>query len=612
MRHFINLPYWLACLFLFVFYPVKAARLDSYTALDLQLISPSDSNILDVFAKPHTREGRKTLSEIILNPLIDRDLLLRRQEALRFFVAQKNLAAFSGFFKRIGSDEKIVRNIFLNSEQKVILSDVLKSFLFANSYLKQFNTSPLALNTRHVIQSFSPALTAVLEFGVLHLAGKYLTGESSVKPKRHSHCHKHTHDETACAHHKHSNKSKSGTSSNDGHSHKHADCACLFHAKTDTLKGFIKGAVLTAKAAHIALHAVAIKDMVDSLRAKIVFLQHVQNSLDALSRVCTNVRIIVGQLRMTGSAHGILVSELLDQIDQSLVKIAMHKRAVKKVNLHIFSPLGSVVAEYQRLSLAQDDLVQLFRLLGELDVYVAVAQTIISHASKENSYCYVSFAEGEKPLLRMERGWLPVLAQSTDVAIIAQSFSSEELDSQRYVLSGPNGAGKSTFLRCLGYNVVLAQTLGIAAAGTFTITPYQNISSFMSVEDDIKMGLSSFIAKYRRVELLQEIADGLEGSKGLGLFLFDDALGQGTNVVVGEKFALKTLKKFAENKSIFMVAATHFSGVVEHAHDAKSHFKNIHIALKQDDFTNASSSYAVVVGAANLADTTLLVNKGNL
>ena len=612
MRIFIKLPFWLICIFSLVCSSVTSARLDSYTALDLQLISPSDLNILDVFATPYTREGSRSLSEFLLNPSADRDLLCQRQQVLRFLISHEKISFVSTLFKRIGSDEKLVRKIFFDAEQKVILHDVLKSFLFSTPFLKRFNTSAVALNVRHVAQGFSPALTAGLEFGVLHFAGKYLTSEPAHSHK--SSCHSH-HKKSACSGHGGgdcgaSHESVAGHKRE--HEHEHENCGCISHIKTDNLKGFIKGAVFTAKAAHIALHLWAIKDMVESLNSKIALLQHVQNGVNALKSVCVNAQKIVHILRKNSTPDDVVLSELLDQIEQSLAKITTRKRSLKKEKLHLLSPLGSVVAEYQRLSLVQETVAHLLSQLGLLDVYVAVAQTMLSHADQENTYCYASFAEGEKPLLSMEHGWLPALELSSHGAIVSQSFNSEELGSCQYVLSGPNGAGKSTFLRCLGYNVVLAQTFGIAAACTFTLTPYQNISSFMSVEDDVKMGLSSFIAKYRRVEQLQEIADGLEDAKGLGLFLFDDALGQGTNTVIGERFALKTLKKFAENKSILMVAATHFSGVVEHAQDTNSHFKNIHIALKQDDFSNASSSYAVVVGAANLADTTLLVNKGNL
>lgn len=606
----------LCCLYSLFFFAVNTqlqAQLDTLTALDLRLSSGANSSDLDFIAKPLTADGKDIFSEIILNPSTNCDLLYQRQQVLRALVHYERLSQASRVFGLISADEQKVRAIFFDKEQQTVLRDVLKSFLFSNSFLKRFNFSEKALNGRYVVQTFSPLLAFILEFGVLHFAGKYFTDKPSGK-SGHAHDHverkcSHGHGKHKCSHShdKHSDHKKD--KKKDSHSHHGAGdhSGCVQCISTDNLMGAKKGFVLTAKALHIALHLWTLKDMVDSLRSKLALLQHVQDGIDALNRVCANARSVVIELRKASSERDVLFNQMLHDIESSLSALKIKTRTTQRKKLHVFSPLGSLVAEYQRLSLAQKKIGQLFHRIGMLDVYVAVAQTILVHSGQQNKYCYATFVDDEKPQFHMEHGWLPVLEQSPDRVIVSQSFDSETLGSQKYVLSGPNGAGKSTFLRSLGCNVVLAQSFGIAAAQSFVLTPFKTITSFMSVEDDVHKGLSSFIAKYKRAEELHVLADSLAEDRSFGLFLLDDSLGQGTTPTVGQEFALRTLKRFAQNDKVLMLAATHLPALVEHARDYNSQFRNITIPLRQDEDGSFASSYTVTSGVADQRLVSMLV-----
>jgi len=92
-------------------------------------------------------------------------------------------------------------------------------------------------------------------------------------------------------------------------------------------------------------------------------------------------------------------------------------------------------------------------------------------------------------------------------------------------LTGPNMAGKTTYLKAVSISVYLAHVgMGVPAT-SLRLTPLDALFSSLAPEENIREGLSYFMAEVRRV---REVAEAVAG-KRRALVVFDEVF-RGTNV----------------------------------------------------------------------------------
>jgi len=117
------------------------------------------------------------------------------------------------------------------------------------------------------------------------------------------------------------------------------------------------------------------------------------------------------------------------------------------------------------------------------------------------------------------------------------------------LVTGSNMAGKSTFLRTLGVNLVLAQSLGVACAASLAVTPLRVVAS-MGADDDLAASVSLYQAEVLRLRDLLEEHDGDPPS----LVLLDEVF-RGTNP--HDRLAASSAVIWALAERNVVVAATH-------------------------------------------------------
>lgn len=208
-----------------------------------------------------------------------------------------------------------------------------------------------------------------------------------------------------------------------------------------------------------------------------------------------------------------------------------------------------------------------YRLIGSLDALLAVA-------SYRQSLDYVEpeFIASEKSLKAVNIRH-PLLNNPTPNSI--------EIQHKGILITGSNMAGKSTFLRTLGLNAIMAQSIYTCLAQAYTASYLQPVTSINKL-DDIKESKSLYFAEAER--LRNVIAPSYTQVPGLCLI---DELLSGTNYV--ERIAAsQAILNYLRGKKALVVVATHDLDLADKLQDAYTcyHFsdkiddKNLHFDYK--------------------------------
>jgi hypothetical protein len=130
------------------------------------------------------------------------------------------------------------------------------------------------------------------------------------------------------------------------------------------------------------------------------------------------------------------------------------------------------------------------------------------------------------------------------------------------LVTGSNMSGKSTFLRTVGVNVVLAQTIHTCLADVYD-APIYRVRSCIGRTDDLLAGKSYYLVEVESVIDLVRASD----SAAPHLFLLDE-LFRGTNAVERVAAGVAVLAALiGAGKPHLVLAATHDSELVDQLHD---------------------------------------------
>jgi DNA mismatch repair ATPase MutS len=224
---------------------------------------------------------------------------------------------------------------------------------------------------------------------------------------------------------------------------------------------------------------------------------------------------------------------------------------IEYLNLIFCLDANAVMLAVAEMRRRQDDLHAVFEIVGSLDAALAVA----SVRAGGQAWTRPSFAP---PGARAVFGDLrhPLLDDC-----VANSIA---LGPPTGVLvTGANMTGKSTFLRTLGVNAVLAETIHTVFASRYE-APWLSVHSCITPADDLQAGKSYYQVEVETLVAMLRAA----GSENIRLYLFDE-LFRGTNTLdrIGAASAVLSylvtgLQSGSEAQSdvrprCFVLAATH-------------------------------------------------------
>ncbi|MCE6991931.1 MutS-related protein [Dyadobacter sp. CY323] len=190
-----------------------------------------------------------------------------------------------------------------------------------------------------------------------------------------------------------------------------------------------------------------------------------------------------------------------------------------------------------QLDKKRTEIQEIYTYIGETDV----AMSISFLRDELPSFCIPSIDKNKKRLTAVDI-YHPLIYQS-----VANSI---DITGKSALLTGSNMSGKTTFIRTIGINAILAQTINTCFAREFRI-PMLKVNSAIRISDDLLNEKSYYFEEVLAVKaLLEESRSGFQN-----LFLLDEMF-KGTNTV--ERVASgKAVLEYLTKHDNLVFAATH-------------------------------------------------------
>jgi len=174
----------------------------------------------------------------------------------------------------------------------------------------------------------------------------------------------------------------------------------------------------------------------------------------------------------------------------------------------------------------------MFELVGTLDAAIAVANFMHRYPT----HCRAIMNDASK--IEIAEGYHPLLIRPVPISIL--------LDRRSAVICGSNMTGKTAFVKMVGINVTLGQTLGLCLASSATI-PRGPVMASIKGEQSVESGKSRYFAEIDAI--LGFIEAGSQG--GCRVFIIDE-LFSGTNTIERVAAAKAVLDALSTNAQVLV------------------------------------------------------------
>lgn len=236
-------------------------------------------------------------------------------------------------------------------------------------------------------------------------------------------------------------------------------------------------------------------------------------------------------------------AHLIKRLNKKIGSLVFNKAAmndmlsgiVDYLNIYFLYDLKKYSTSVGLIQQNQNEIRQIFLNIAELDSAISVA----SYLSMVPIYCNPIFEEFKTITFKKVYHPLLVNAISNDINSLNKSL----------LITGSNMAGKTTFIKTVGINIILSQTLNICLADK-AIIPRLNVKSTIRREENLEDSKSYFFVEVE--ELLEFIK--LSENHDNYIFLIDEIF-RGTNTI--ERLSASTAVLEYLNRNNFVMVTTH-------------------------------------------------------
>jgi|SaaInlLV_10m_DNA_2_1039722.scaffolds.fasta_scaffold00733_13 DNA mismatch repair protein MutS len=241
---------------------------------------------------------------------------------------------------------------------------------------------------------------------------------------------------------------------------------------------------------------------------------------------------------------------------------------------------GRSIAAYRLLIGLEEAITPLIVSIGELDAYMSIARLCKEYEEKNIPFCFPEYIDPktqDHPCINIKNFWYPVIAPEKAVPN-SLTLGTQYNKPQNIIVTGPNAGGKSTTVKGLAINLILAQSLGIATAESLTFTPFEKITTYLNITDDIAAGNSHFKAGVVRARDVIETTNSLKQGQ-FGFTALDEVF-NGTTFKEGQAAAYSLIKKIGMHPNNMCATCTHFPIITSLASDTNA-FANYKVSIEE-------------------------------
>lgn len=571
--------------------------LDLQAVEDLHLGSSKKDGLVDKLGPTQTKAGRLALEKLLSQPLSSVDTIISRQEFLQELVDKPELRAQlkSLFSSYTLHEEKLDHFVARESRSNFYWS---WERLNSRAALSLYHFLPVEMVTS--IGHF--ALTSLVLFhqGQIPNVTDLTCGPTCQHNHNHSHSHSHSHN------HGHSHSCGShGCNKHSAHNHNHKPNIHSHPQKMALGWKLVYGAAFYV---HIAEH---INGVVQSYR----HLSHRRNQirtayreLRSISQSLQAAKDIFFQVNQNANVLGKQPKQLLELFNMLPPADVLQSEEIPTY-LGIFQRrIGDYLVAYRQLAQSKHSFSTVAEYVGKVDAYLTIADLFASQRDKKNSFTWVDLRSSSS-VFEAKGIWNPMLEPEFAVA----NDLSFDAENNKLLLTGANASGKSVFASTIALNASLAQSFGVAAAKSLTLTPFKKILTHINFTDDVNQGLSTMRAELKLVGCILKQASGNLDSM---LVIFDDSLFKGTSTSVGETLAFKTFRRLANvAPEVTVIGVTHYDGLVKAVQldDVLSgSFRLAHMAIRMDEVGLWEPTFKLEFGTPNYDSPLVLLPKEEL
>lgn len=275
-------------------------------------------------------------------------------------------------------------------------------------------------------------------------------------------------------------------------------------------------------------------------------------------------------------------------------------------NYSYFSRSGNILVSFNMMQELKNEFAGIMQAVGELDACLSIAKLYKKLQNNENAtYCFVEFLDQDKPYLKLDQFWNPLIDPET---VVTNSIELGATNGPRNALiTGSNTGGKSTILKATVINILLSR-LGIAPARKAVMTPFTYLATSLNISDDTAGGISLFNAEVLRAKSIIESLNSLD--KNQHAFVAIDELFVGTASEKGSVAACKFTEYLSKFENTILALATHFKQVTNLERKTNGICKNYKVDIFKDENGNLVRPFILEEGISqnNVANEILQEN----